>query len=529
MPPKKNKTATRDTHAARKHGAPASLRKSPPKESPEPPPEFNCADHYHPYPRQEEFHRSRAKYRLFGGAAGPGKTKALLWEAIGQATEHPGIDTLLMRRTFPELESSLITQFRRDVPRDAYKSYNESKHLVTWLNGSTTRFGYSASEHDIYQYQGAEFAFIGVDELTHFTLAQWQFLTSRNRSAVPGVTPCMAAASNPGNIGHAWVKALWIDRQPAPGMDRPEQYDPADYAFIRATLADNPIYAEDAAYIKTLNALPTHQRQAFLLGDWSVVAGQYFDVFDVRRHTARAEHVHVELHWPRWISIDWGFEHPSAVYWHAVAPDNSVVTYREFVANHLSPRMLAQAIVERSVLPPESVYPVGEFAGRAASAGYSHSDRERIQAIYLSPDAFARHTSESTICDQLAEVLLRADMPYPAPADDDRIGGWMLLYQMLEQGKWTITGNCARLIECLPMLIRDPANVEDVLKVSGDDPADSARYGLKSRLAPGSVPPEERLRERISAADPTSRAIWMQKFMAEERRARRAPPLPHRW
>ena len=108
------------------------------------------------------------------------------------------------------------------MPRDLYKNYNEAKHIVTWQNGSTTRFGYSASENDIYQYQGAEFLFIGIDELTHFTLAQWQFLTSRNRCrhreragrAWPG-------RPIPGNIGHAWVKALWVDKRPAPGMDRP--------------------------------------------------------------------------------------------------------------------------------------------------------------------------------------------------------------------------------------------------------------------------------------------------------------------
>src|SRR5579872_6964993 len=179
---------------------------------------------YSPFSRQKEFHSSEAKYRLFGGAACPGKTKALLYEAIYQAHLHPGVDTLLLRRTFPELEASLITYFRRDIPRDFYDHYNEAKHIVTWWNGSTTRFGYSASENDIYQYQGAEFLFIGIDELTHFTLAQWQFLTSRNRGRISSARPRMAGATNPGNIGHAWVKALWVDKRPAPGMDRPGQY-----------------------------------------------------------------------------------------------------------------------------------------------------------------------------------------------------------------------------------------------------------------------------------------------------------------
>ncbi len=173
---------------------------------------FQAACGYKPFPQQLKFHKSKAKYRLFGGAAGPGKTKALLYEAIYRAHLHPGVDTLLLRRTFPELEASLITYFRRDVPRELYEKYNEAKHIVTWLNGSTTRFAYCDTENDVYRYQGAEYLFIGVDELTHFTLKQWQFLTSRNRCRIKNAKPCMAGATNPGNVGHAWVKALWVDR-----------------------------------------------------------------------------------------------------------------------------------------------------------------------------------------------------------------------------------------------------------------------------------------------------------------------------
>ena len=466
--------------------------------------ELRICDFYRPFPRQEEFHRCEAKYRLFGGAAGPGKTKALLWEAIAQALRYAGVDTLLLRRTFPELEASLLTYFRRDVPRELYRSYNDSKHVVTWRNGSTTRFGYSQSENDVYQYQGAEFLFIGIDELTLFTLNQWQFLTSRNRCPVPGTFPNMAGATNPGNIGHAWVKALWIERKPAAGMERPEQYDPADYAFIRATVRDNPIYAHDQNYLKTLRALPRHLRQAFLEGDWNVFAGQYFDVFDLARHVARAEQLLLERWWPRWISVDWGFHHPAAVYWHASRPSHSegatsqggagcTVTYREFVQNQLSPRMLAQAIVERS-------------------AG------ERIHEVWLSPDAFAQRTSEATIAEQMGDVLAAAGLPRPSPADDDRVGGWMLMYQLLESGQWIIADSCRQLIACLPTLTRDGTQVEDVLKTEGDDPADAARYGLKSRLQPGRPPLEQRIAERITATDPTSRAIQMQKALAEERR-----------
>jgi hypothetical protein len=469
---------------------------------------YKIEDFYEPFPRQKEFHDSTAKYRLFGGAAGPGKTKALLYEAILQAHKHPGVDTLLLRRTFPELEASLITYFRRDVPRELYEQYNEAKHKVTWLNGSTTRFAYCDSESDVYRYQGAEYLFIGVDELTHFTLKQWQFLTSRNRCRLRDAKPCMAGATNPGNIGHAWVKALWIDRVPAPGMDRPDQYDTDDYAFIRATIADNPHFADDLGYKKTLGQLPEALRRAFLDGEWDVYAGQYFDIFAAGRHTIPSDQVQLEPWTTRWISIDWGFEHQSAVQWHATRSDGVTVTYREFVQNHLSPRMLAAAITERTV----------DRLGRA----------ERIRDVFLSPDAFAQRTADATIADQLGDGLVAAGLPRPTPADNDRVGGWMLMYQALESDHWLIAENCTHLIETLPTLTRDPENVEDTLKCDGDDSADAARYGLKSALEPGRAPADVLAGERVTTVDPTSRAIWLKKFSAEESR-RVAPVVPRRW
>ena len=540
---------------------------------------------YQPFAKQSEFHASPAKYRLFGGAAGPGKSKALLMEAILQAHEHGGVNTLLLRRTFPELEQSLLLYFRRDVPRELYDSYNESKHTVTWRNGSTTRFGYCQRENDVYQYQGAEFLFIGIDELTLFTLRQWQFLTSRNRCPIAGAFPCMAGATNPGNIGHAWVKSLWIDKQPAPGMEQSEEYDPADYDFISARVTDNPIYAADENYLKTLRALPSHLRRAFLDGDWDVFAGQYFDRFDTALHVIRAEQIEWKPWWPRWISIDWGFEHPAATYWHAsgpasffpvgaqhaapgaassesrrdrdsgvtqdvqnsaplnssvpngqISPSNCagrssaaplredqparpasrVVTYREYVTHRTAPRELAQQIIERS--------------------RDSADAREKIDAIYLSPDAFARRTDEASIAEQMGDVFAAAGFPRPIPADDDRVGGWMLMYQMLDAGEWLLTDNCIELLRTLPNLVRDSARVEDVEKMDGDDPADAARYGLKSRygahLSRGSsdrrMPLADRLAARVVSADPTIRAMQARKAQIEETRGTGPVKFPHR-
>ncbi|HEX5424369.1 MAG TPA: phage terminase large subunit [Candidatus Acidoferrales bacterium] len=498
---------------------------------------------YEPFAKQNQFHASRAKYRLFGGAAGPGKSKALLFEAILQAIEHPGSNVLVLRRTFPELEQSLLTYFRKDVPRELYSSFNESKHVVTMNSGSTLRFGYCQRESDVYQYQGAEFLFIGIDELTLFTLRQWQFLTSRNRCPLPGAFPCMAAATNPGNIGHAWVKSLWIDKKPASGMDHPDQYDPADYEFIAARVTDNPIYASDKSYLKTLRALPSHLRRAFLDGDWDVFAGQYFDRFDPAQSVFRAEEIEWKPWWPRWISIDWGFEHPAAVYWHASAPAASeparlrdeaggmgargldasapdsaergkgthcTFTYREFVTRRTAPRDLAREIIARSL-----------------ASGVEGAGREKIDAIYLSPDAFARRTDEASIAEQMGDIFVDAGFPRPVPADDDRVSGWMLMYQMLDAREWFVTDNCIELIRTLPTLVRDTAKIEDIEKMDGDDAADAARYGLKSRYAVrgshAQPPIEQRLAERVTSIDPTIRAIQARKAQIDE--SRRVQPV----
>ncbi len=490
---------------------------------------------YTPFPKQQEFHASAAKYRLFGGAAGPGKSKALLMEAILQANEFAGANTLLLRRTFPELEQSLLLYFRRDVPRELYLAFNENKHVVTWRNGSTTRFGYCQRENDVYQYQGAEFLFIGIDELTLFTLRQWQFLTSRNRCPIAGAFPCMAGATNPGNIGHAWVKSLWIDKQPASAMENPGEYDPGDYEFIPARVSDNPIYASDESYLKALRALPSHLRRAFLDGDWEVFAGQYFDRFYLARHVLRAEEIGWKPWWPRWISVDWGFEHPAAAYWHAQVPagvggdrgsapdaqdakSRQVVTYREFVTRHTAPRDLAREIIARSV----------------SSSSESNNGREKIDAIYLSPDAFARRTDEASIAEQMGYVFAAAGFPRPAPADDDRVAGWMLMYQMLDAGEWVLTENCIELIRTLPSLVRDTARIEDVAKMDGDDPADAARYGLKSRYGgrhagQGRPPLDERLAARVLSSDPTVRAIQARKAVIDETRGARPISFLRRW
>lgn len=452
---------------------------------------------YVPFPRQAQFHSSPAKYRMFGGAAGPGKSRSLLEEAVAQALEVDCSDCLILRRTYGELEKSMIEPLRRFI-LPLYEPYgakfNEAEKIFRLPNGSNVYFGYCKREQDVYQYQGAEFLFIGIDELTMFSLKMWKFLTSRNRCSVPFYTAgprkgkpvkaTMAGATNPGNIGHKWVKSLWIDKKPAVGMEADAEYDPKDYDFIKATIEDNPIYANDKEYRRTLEALPLHQRQAFLNGDWNVYAGQYFDVFDTAKNVER--HTQLEPWYPRWISIDWGYEHPSDVQWHAEDEIHRIHTYRQLNKNHQTPRMLAHEIVELT-------------------------KGEKIDAIYLSPDAFAKRTDESTIALQLNDIFQKEGLPAPSMADNDRVGGWMLMYELLRDGMWMINTNCANLIETLPMMTRDPNKIEDCLKFDGDDACDNSRYGCKTRLGNNHIPKPIEIERKVEAMhlpNLTQKAIW---------------------
>ena len=233
--------------------------------------------------------------------------------------------------------------------------------------------------------------------------------------------------------------------------------------------------------------------------------------------------------------MDWGYEHPAAVYWHAAAPGgaaiagqraaegsagqageagNRVITYREYVTHRTPPRELAHEIIKRSV-----------WNGKNEGA-----DREKIEAIYLSPDAFARRTEEASIAEQMGDILAAEGFPRPVPADNDRIGGWMLMYQMLDAGEWLLTDNCSELIRTLPNLVRDTTRIEDIEKMDGDDPADAARYGLKSRYAGRNMtehlPLENRLAAKVTSEDPTIRAIQARKAQFDE--ARRVQPVSFR-
>jgi predicted phage terminase large subunit-like protein len=231
-------------------------------------------------PRQEVF---------FGGAAGPGKTDALLMAAL-QLVGHPHYHALLLRRTFRQLnQSNSIMNRARQWLANTDAVWKEADKRFTFPSGATISFGYLDSEDDVYQYDSSEFQYIGFDELTSFTERQYTYLFSRLRTTRDNALPLrMRSASNPGNRGHDWVKARFMIGQ-SPQVLRREF--PSRF-FLPARITDNP-HLRAHEYLASLANLDPVRRRQLLDGDWEVTSsGNLF----------RREWFPIEDEWPRQVT-----------------------------------------------------------------------------------------------------------------------------------------------------------------------------------------------------------------------------------
>jgi predicted phage terminase large subunit-like protein len=209
-----------------------------------------------PTTKQAAFLAVPVREALFGGAAGGGKSQALLMAAL-QYVEEPGYAAILFRRTFADLAlPGAIMDRSKDWLGGTAARWHERDKTWTFPSGATLSFGYLEHEKDKYRYQGSELQFCGFDELTQLPESAYRYLFSRLRRLKGSAVPLrMRAASNPGGVGHQWVLQRFLtERRP-------------DRLFIPATLDDNP-YLDREEYVKSLNDLDPYTRAQLLAGDW---------------------------------------------------------------------------------------------------------------------------------------------------------------------------------------------------------------------------------------------------------------------
>ena len=201
---------------------------------------------------------------LYGGAAGGGKSDWLLMSAL-QYVDIPGYAALILRRSFQDLiKPGAIMARSKEWLEASDAVWNENNHEWTFPRGAKLTFGYLKAEDDVYQYQSAEYQYIGFDELTQFSEFQYNYMRSRIRrpADIDGTNPLahvplrMRAASNPGGRGHQWVRRRFVDVKVP------------DRLFLPAGLADNP-FIDQESYITALSGLDEHTQAQLLRGDWT--------------------------------------------------------------------------------------------------------------------------------------------------------------------------------------------------------------------------------------------------------------------
>lgn len=452
---------------------------------------------WQPQPKQAAFMRRPEYEALYGGAAGGGKSDTLLAEALRQV-HIPHYKGLLLRKTYPQL-SELVDRSRH-IYQKAFPGarYNQTSHVWTFPSGATITFGSMQHTKDRINYQGKRFDYIAFDELTHFTWDEYSYLFSRNRPGGPGTRVYMRAATNPGGIGHGWVKQRFITPSPpeVPITENIQFLDPKGNVqnktrsriFIPAKVQDNQILmSHDDNYITSLAMLPEQERQALMDGSWDSFSGQAFtewrnnpDGYANRRLTHVINPFEVPGHWKIFRGFDWGYAKPFAVGWFAVDEIGRIYHIREYYGWTGTPntgsKMNVQEVAE-NIRMIEVTDPL--LKGRSV--------------IGIADPAIFQNNGGQSIAD-----IMAISQVYFDKGDNSRIPGknqfhYRLRFDAMGLPKFYVFNTCLNFIRTFPELIYDDKQVEDINSDGEDHAYDMARYVLMENPISAPLPEEKHI------------------------------------
>jgi len=435
---------------------------------------------YSPTAKQAEFHEAREYDVLYGGAAGGGKSRALVMEAIRACVRHPGLRVGAFRRTYGELKESLLAELAQAGYAGALGAvWNGTEYELRFPNGSLLMFRYAESIKDASRRLGGQYQLLIFDERTLTPPDVVAYLESRIRSGRADIPVIgIRSATNPGGPGHGTAKARYVDATNY-GENVVTDERGRTVRFIPSKLSDNPHVNPE--YAQDLKALPEQMRKAFLDGSWDAFMGQMFTEFSWDRHVV--DPTSLPADWRRYNGIDWGFAAPWCVLWGAVDEDGRLWVYRE-----LYEKQVGEAEQARRILAAER-------------------DGESVAARYADDAMWATRGDAKPI----STVYAEQGVPLTAAGKGGRVAGWQRVHSLLAEApacphhraagwetcpKIHIFRTCRDLLRELPALPHATSgDPEDADTTASDHAMDALRY-LAINLGSGPrfhfpTPPDE--------------------------------------
>ena len=287
----------------------------------------------HPGPQTDFLRRGEFEV-LFGGAAGPGKSECALMDAT-RYVGNKNYRGLILRRTFPQLEELLDRAHKYYPLVDPNATWAATEKRWHWPSGAIIKFGHMQHEDDKYNYQGQEYHRVYPDEVTQFTPTQYLYVFSRVRTTDPEIRCAIRCTSNPGGVGHQFIKDRFGIGTIAPRTTIYEDVDDGtggkiriSRCFIPATLEDNPSLANDREYLARLGQLPELERMRLRYGIWDAFEGQALP--ELNREIHGVADFDIPHEWERFRAFDWGYAKPFSVGWYACDFDGNLWRYADW-------------------------------------------------------------------------------------------------------------------------------------------------------------------------------------------------------
>ena len=438
---------------------------------------------------------------LFGGAAGPGKSHLMRVAAIAWCVAIPGLQVYLFRRTFPDLMKNHMegpSSFRAllaEWTEQRVVKFNDTENNITFNNGSKIFLCHCQHEKDVYKYQGAEIHVLMIDELTHFSDPMYRYL--RGRVRMVGIDlppqyqnkfPRVLTASNPGGVGHNWVKSTFIDSAPPLEIHKTAKSEGGMLRqFVPAVMSDNPALLEvDPEYADRLEGLGNPELvKAMKSGLWDILAGGMFDDL-FHRDIHVIEPFKIPGSWYIDRGFDWGSSKPFSVQWYAESdgtkapngtyyPKGTIFIFHEYygcVKNKPNTGLkLTAAEIAKKIVEIEDSWNYDVHPGPADPSIYSSQNN-------------------NCIADDMKAEGVKWKPANNAPGS--RKDGWEGVRKMLkaardnpsEEPGLYVFNNCLDWIRTVPTLPRDEKNSEDADTDAEDHAGDNTRYRIRNSSRP---------------------------------------------